>query len=133
MESEFTATHIGYDGVNRVSSITHDLGGASHDIAWGFTYNPSSHIAALTTSNTIYDYKETVSSTDNRTFNGLNQDAGIAALGGGFGSFHRHRNVPSCDDGEILARLLKKSQQASHRCPLRNEKSQTVSKRVPFS
>ncbi len=72
--------------------MTHDLSGASNDITSGFGYNPVSQIVSLTNSADTYEYKETATSAENHTFNGLNQDAGIAAVASNTG-FDQNGNL----------------------------------------
>lgn len=71
---------IGYDNTDRVTSYGHSFGTTSRNVTWGFSFNPANDIVGMTTTNTDFDYREQQSSTENRTFNGLNQDAAIAAL-----------------------------------------------------
>jgi len=83
-----------YDGVGRLTSYGHDLKDTAHDVSWRFGdgsingsgsgYNPASQIVRWGASSTHYDYKELMASTVARTYNGLNQDSGIAALSGGY-------------------------------------------------
>jgi RHS repeat-associated protein len=74
---------FGYDGLSRVNYLKHNLPGV-YNVDWSFAYNPASQITQLATNNDRYDYKELTPKTENRSYNGLNQDAGIAALGGGY-------------------------------------------------
>jgi RHS repeat-associated protein len=73
-------TSIGYDNVDRVTSYGHTFANSNRNVTWGFTLDPASGIVNTTTTNTIYDYREQQSATENHTFNGLNQDSAIAAL-----------------------------------------------------
>ena len=74
-------TTYGHDGFGRLTGLYNDLASTAYDINWTFsTYNPASQIAAWNASSTSYDYKEVNNSVDSRTYNGLNQDAGIAGL-----------------------------------------------------
>ncbi|KRA66244.1 hypothetical protein ASD79_02900 [Caulobacter sp. Root655] len=75
-------TTFGYDPAGRMSWLKHDLAGSGSDIQWDLTYSPSNQVWTRTTSNTSYDYAP-ISKTDNHSYNGLNQDAGIVALAGG--------------------------------------------------
>ena len=77
-------TSYGYDGLGRVSSINNNLSGTAYDVTYGFSYNPASQIVTQTTNNTIFDTNTTAAPADNRAYNGLNQDAAIAALVGGY-------------------------------------------------
>ena len=74
----------GYDPVGRLTSQTNDLAATANDVTYGFSYSPASQILSQTTTGGAYDYKELDQTTDNRTYNGLNQDSSIAALSGGY-------------------------------------------------
>ena len=68
------ATSYGYDGANRLASITHDLGGTAQDVTLGFaSYNPANQILVRNRSNDSYTWTGAVAV--NRTYaaNGLNQ------------------------------------------------------------
>jgi RHS repeat-associated protein len=75
-------TTIGYDNADRVTSYGHSFANTSpsRSVTWGFSFNPAGEIYNTTTTNTDFDYQDQVSTTDNKTFNGLNQDSAIAAL-----------------------------------------------------
>ena len=73
-------TAIGYDNADRVTSYGHSFGTASRNVTWAFGFNPAGGIVSVSTTNTDFDYREQQSATENHTFNGLNQDAAIAAL-----------------------------------------------------
>ena len=79
-----TATTYGYDAVGRLTGMTNDLAGTGNDVTWSFAYNPASQIMTQGASSTTYDYTETASNTVNQTYDGLNRDAAIAALSGGY-------------------------------------------------
>lgn len=76
-------TTFGYEASGRMSWLKHDLSGSWLDVQWNFDYAPSSQIRTLGVSNPNYDYKPINKAADNRSYNGLNQDAGLAALAGG--------------------------------------------------
>jgi len=78
------STAFGYDNLGRLTSMGDSFTNSSYSTSWGFSYNPASQIVSTSASSTVFDYKETTSSTTNNAYNGLNQDAGIAALSGGF-------------------------------------------------
>lgn len=78
------ATTFVTDNLGRLSSLTNDLNGTAYDVAWNFTYNPAGQIYQTTASSSVYDYKETANTTFNQAYDGLNRDAGIAALSGGY-------------------------------------------------
>jgi len=69
------STTWGYDNLGRLQSMTNDLNGTTYDIGWTFAYNPAGQLYTSTASSTTYDYKETVSSSDSPTYDGLNRDA----------------------------------------------------------
>jgi YD repeat-containing protein len=71
---------IGYDNADRVTSFGHGFATTSRNVTWGFSFNPAGGIVSMSTTNTDFDYREQQSATENHTFNGLNQDAAIAAL-----------------------------------------------------
>ncbi len=74
-----------HDGLGRLTAMTNDLAaGSTADATWSFSYTPSGQLASSSASTTLYDYKEANNTTDAHTFNGLNQDAAIAAVGGGY-------------------------------------------------
>ncbi len=75
-----------FDNLGRLTSQTNDLAGTAYDVTWGFTYNPAGQVYQTTANSTAYDYKETASTTVNQTYDGLNRDAAIASLSGGYDS-----------------------------------------------
>lgn len=62
-----------YDGLSRLSGMSHDLNGTAHDLTAGFSYNPASQIVTRSHSNTAFDFTDQVNVTRNYTVNGLNQ------------------------------------------------------------
>ncbi len=78
------STTYGSDNLGRLTSLSNDLNGSSYDVAWSFSYNPAGQLYQSLASSTAYDYVEPSSGTINNTYDGLNRDAGIAALSGGF-------------------------------------------------
>ncbi|BEV12127.1 RHS repeat-associated core domain-containing protein [Asticcacaulis sp. DW145] len=80
-----TSSAFYYDGIGRLTGMHHAFPDSTRNVQWGFTYNPASQITNLTAGNTAqYDYRETQTATDNRTYDGLNRDTGIAALTNGY-------------------------------------------------
>jgi RHS repeat-associated protein len=77
-------TSYGYDNLGRLTSMTNDLAGTAYDIGWSFAYSPAGQLTTTTASSTVYDYKETAASTVGQTYDGLNRDAAINALSGGY-------------------------------------------------
>jgi RHS repeat-associated protein len=78
-----TVTAYNFDPVSRLSQLTHDLGGTTHDVTTAFTYNPASQIASSTRNNDIYKWNGHYNIDRPYTVNGLNQltTAGAVALG----------------------------------------------------
>ena len=74
----------GYDPLGRLTSLTNNLAATANDVTYGFAYSPASQITSQTSTGGAYDYKEVDKVTDNRTYNGLNQDSAIAAITGGY-------------------------------------------------
>ena len=64
--------------------MLNDLAGSAYDVTWSFGYNSANQMVSTTATSGIYDYKETISSTVGKTYDGLNRDATIAALGNGY-------------------------------------------------
>jgi RHS repeat-associated protein len=76
------STAYGYDAADRLTSLTHSFVGASQ--AQTLRYSPASQLLGVVGSNPAFDWSTSSGSTKNNTANGLNQDAGIAALTGGY-------------------------------------------------
>ncbi len=66
-------TGYGYDGASRLSSLTHDLAGASADLALGFAYNPAGQIVSRSRDNDAYASNTAYDVTRAYSVNGLNQ------------------------------------------------------------
>jgi RHS repeat-associated protein len=80
-----TSEGLGYDNQSRLTNLNYYFPDGSKNIYWGFAYNPANQITTLYANNTTqYDFRETQVQTDNRAFDGLNRDSGIAALSGGY-------------------------------------------------
>jgi len=69
------STSWGYDNLGRLTSVTNDLNGTTYDIGWTFAYNSAGQLYTSTATSTAYDYKETASSSDSPTYDGLNRDS----------------------------------------------------------
>jgi YD repeat-containing protein len=76
------STTYGYDALDRLTSLTHAFVGASE--AQTLSYSPASQLVSVVGSNPAFDWSTAAASTKNSTANGLNQDAAIAALTGGY-------------------------------------------------
>lgn len=74
-----TTTAYTYDNVERLSSLSHDLGGSTNDVSTTFSYNPADQIASQTRSNDLYAWTGHGSGSTASVANGLNQ---LAAVGG---------------------------------------------------
>jgi RHS repeat-associated protein len=66
-------THYSEDGVGRLAGISHDLGGSSGDVDYGFSRNAASQIASRTRSNDAYAWGGAYAVNRNYSVNGLNQ------------------------------------------------------------
>ena len=79
------ATTYDQDNLGRLTSFTNDLSGTAYDIAWTFSgYNAADQITTWGASGTRYDYAETATTTTAKTYDGLNRDATIVAISGGY-------------------------------------------------
>jgi len=76
-----TSTDYEYDGISRLKSLSHELGGTAQDVLFQFGHNPASQINSRITSNVAYRWSP---GSANRAYsvNGLNQytDVGTAHL-----------------------------------------------------
>ncbi|SCW85294.1 RHS repeat protein, partial [Asticcacaulis taihuensis] len=85
--SNTAQTYYAYDAVGRPTIMTHDFTGTTNDISWNFNgYNPANQITNWIASSTLYDYIEIATTAENKTYDGLNRDASIAAVSGGYDS-----------------------------------------------
>ncbi|WP_162150324.1 RHS repeat-associated core domain-containing protein [Asticcacaulis sp. AC460] len=83
--TQTNATCYSYDAFGRLTAMSHDLDLTANDITWSFTgRNPANQITSWDASSINYDYDEQQTTTVNKTYDGLNRDAGIAALAGGY-------------------------------------------------
>ena len=69
------AVSYGYDPVDRLTSLSHDLAGTAADQTLTFGYNPASQITSRTASNDSYAYNGLANVNRGYTSNGLNQYA----------------------------------------------------------
>lgn len=75
----------GYDFLGRLADMNHYFPAGGDNVYWHFDYNPASQVKGLTSINTDkYEYKVPETATDNRTYDGLNRDASIAAMPNGY-------------------------------------------------
>ncbi|HEX9932462.1 MAG TPA: hypothetical protein VGB08_06420, partial [Allosphingosinicella sp.] len=90
-----TSTSYAYnDPAGRLSQMSHDMAGPTHDLNLGFTYNPAGQIATNSRSNDLYRFNATPATTT-ETPNGLNQ---LAQRNGAALSFDARGNMTN--DGE---------------------------------
>lgn len=80
-----TTTTYGYDVAGRLTGIVQDLAATAYDQTYSFDYNPASQIKTRITTNPLFAWTPPSSgfSTSN-TYDGLNRDAAIVALPGGY-------------------------------------------------
>jgi RHS repeat-associated protein len=73
------------DAIGRMSGLAINIDGTTttHDATWTFTRNPAGQVYSWTSTGP-YDYVETATSTVAKTYDGLNRDAAIAAVSGGY-------------------------------------------------
>jgi RHS repeat-associated protein len=62
-----------YDGLSRLTSLTHDPAGSGYDVTTGLGYNPASQVTSRSVSNAAYRFNDHVNVTRNYAVNGLNQ------------------------------------------------------------
>lgn len=79
----------GYDGVSRLTSLGHDVGGTDADVVFGYAYNPAGQIVTKTVSNNAYVYGPTIGATAYAN-NGLNQ---VTSVGGSSVSYDANGNI----------------------------------------
>jgi len=72
-----------YDGLNRLNPLTQTFASsvAANNQTISFAYNPASQILTRTGSNATYDYAGYAVASTAKTYDGLNRDATIAAIG----------------------------------------------------
>lgn len=72
-------TIYGWDGANRLTSLTHDLSGAGQDQTWTLAYNPAGQVVTRNGTNSAYGFTATP---NNNAYgvNGLNQLTSVNAL-----------------------------------------------------
>jgi YD repeat-containing protein len=68
-----TVTTYVYDAASRLQTLSLDLAGTAHDVAFGFAYNPARQIVTNTRSNDAYSWTGSAAGTTDSTVNGLNQ------------------------------------------------------------
>ena len=78
------ATAYAYDNLGRLTNLTNTFNTAASNIGWGFAYTPAGQIDSWSASTAQYDYTAPAGSLLNQTYDGLNRDASIAAMQGGY-------------------------------------------------
>jgi YD repeat-containing protein len=68
----------GYDAVNRLTSLGHDLAGTASDQSFTFGYNPASQIVSRSSGNDAYAYTGATNVSRGYNVNGLNQYTAVA-------------------------------------------------------
>ena len=76
------STSFAYDGVSRLSGLTHGFSTPANNVSTTFSYNPASQVVSRSMSNSAYSFNDHVSVARNYAVNGLNQytSAGSAAF-----------------------------------------------------
>jgi len=67
------STSYGWDAVSRLSQLSHDFNGTTHDLTLTYAYNPASQIVSTTRSNDLYSWTGHGSGTTASTADGLNR------------------------------------------------------------
>lgn len=79
------AALYGYDPAGRLASLTQAGAAGASSSVQTMTYNPGGQLVRLTQATSAYVWNGHPTAAKDYTHNGLNQDAAIAALSGGFG------------------------------------------------
>lgn len=82
-------TNYTYTGP-RLTGLTHNLSGTSHDVTLGFQYNPAGQITQRTVSNDNYVWDEATAGTTSYTNNGRNQ---VTNAGGSTVTYDTNANI----------------------------------------
>lgn len=79
------STAYAYDNLGRLSGLSNDVATAGYDSIWTFpTRNAAGQIVTWTSNSAVYDYVELATTAENKTYDGLNRDATIASVTGGY-------------------------------------------------
>ncbi len=73
-------TSFAFDATRRLSGLTHNALGTTHDTTAGFTYNPAGQIFTRSQSNNAYAHQRPANATVDYTANGLNQYSAAGAV-----------------------------------------------------
>ena len=107
-------TTYAYDNLGRLQGMAVDQATNGYDITWGkvgtvgaVAYNAANQITTWASNNTTFDYVEITTAAENRAFDGLNRDAAIAAVSGGYdASGNLTKDTPRSFIYDIYNRLL---------------------------
>jgi len=107
-------TTYAYDNLGRLQGMAVHQATAGYDITWGkvgtvgaVAYNAANQITTWASNNTVFDYVEIATAAENRAFDGLNRDAAIAAVSGGYdASGNLTKDTPRSFIYDIYNRLL---------------------------
>ena len=81
VRSNGTSTTTGYDTNNRITSLNFVYGQSANNESWSFGYNPANQLVSQSASNDALNWTSFASTLAAKAYDGLNRDAGIAALG----------------------------------------------------
>ena len=74
-----------YDTLGRMTSMTDRFNVIGTSVTWTFgDRNPAGQLTTWSSTNAMYDYMQKVTSTESRTYDGLNRDSSIAGTTGGY-------------------------------------------------
>jgi len=74
-----TVTSFGYGPAGTLASLSHDLAGTSHDVAWTYQRNQVQEIQGQSWSNDLYGWRAVTARARSYTVNGLNQYTSVDA------------------------------------------------------
>jgi len=80
---EGTSTTYSHDTADRLTALNQNLYASTFDQGYTFDYSPASQMISRVVTNAAYDWARTVG-VKSWTHDGLNRDAAIAAVGGGY-------------------------------------------------
>ncbi len=73
-----------FDNVGRLLTFTDNPAGTTNDITWTFSYSPASQVSNWSASSTFMIIRNIPLPRSVRPMTGLNRDAGLAAISGGY-------------------------------------------------
>jgi len=76
-----TSTTYAFSNPELMTGLTQDLAGTTNDQSWGYGYNQAAQVVSRSGSNSLYEWTNRQTVQLNKTFDGLNRDAGIASVG----------------------------------------------------